>query len=76
MDGRDIGTCVLPNAQVKVFLTASVDTRADRRYKELIEKGENPDLSGNEQPYTRNRGRFGDNVPGLLFRSQKKTAAL
>ena len=44
MDGRDIGTCVLPNAQVKVFLTASVDTRADRRYKELIEKGENPDL--------------------------------
>ena len=45
MDGRDIGTCVLPNAQVKVFLTASVDTRADRRYKELIEKGENPDLN-------------------------------
>ncbi len=44
MDGRDIGTCVLPNAQVKVFLTASVDTRADRRYKELVEKGENPDL--------------------------------
>ncbi len=44
MDGRDIGTCVLPNAQVKVFLTASVDTRADRRYMELVEKGENPDL--------------------------------
>ena len=44
MDGRDIGTCVLPKAQVKVFLTASVDTRADRRYKELIEKGENPNL--------------------------------
>ena len=39
MDGRDIGTCVLPNAQVKVYLTASVDVRAERRYKELIEKG-------------------------------------
>ena len=45
MDGRDIGTQVLPKAQVKVFLTASVDTRADRRYKELVEKGENPDLN-------------------------------
>lgn len=45
MDGRDIGTCVLPKAQVKVFLTASVDTRADRRYKELVEKGGNPDLN-------------------------------
>ncbi|MCR4610908.1 MAG: (d)CMP kinase [Lachnospiraceae bacterium] len=44
MDGRDIGTCILPDAQVKVFLTASVDTRADRRYKELIEKNQKPDL--------------------------------
>lgn len=40
MDGRDIGTVVLPDAQVKVFLTASPESRADRRYKELIEKGE------------------------------------
>ncbi|MEO2239304.1 (d)CMP kinase [Dorea sp. YH-dor226] len=39
MDGRDIGTCVLPNADVKVFLTASVQTRAKRRYDELCEKG-------------------------------------
>lgn len=39
MDGRDIGTCVLPNADVKVFLTASVETRAKRRYQELQEKG-------------------------------------
>ena len=39
MDGRDIGTYVLPEAQVKVYLTASVETRADRRYKELTEKG-------------------------------------
>ena len=39
MDGRDIGTCVLPNADVKVYLTASVETRAERRYKELQEKG-------------------------------------
>lgn len=45
MDGRDIGTCVLPDAQVKIYLTASVETRADRRYKELIEKGETADLA-------------------------------
>ncbi|HIW84414.1 MAG TPA: (d)CMP kinase [Candidatus Dorea gallistercoris] len=39
MDGRDIGTCVLPDADVKVFLTASVKTRARRRCEELREKG-------------------------------------
>ncbi len=39
MDGRDIGTCVLPGADVKVFLTASVETRAKRRYDELTGKG-------------------------------------
>lgn len=39
MDGRDIGTVVLPNAQVKIYLTASSATRADRRCKELREKG-------------------------------------
>ena len=39
MDGRDICTTVLPDAQVKIFLTASVDARAKRRYKELMEKG-------------------------------------
>lgn len=39
MDGRDIGTCVLPDADVKVFLTASVETRAKRRYDELMAKG-------------------------------------
>ena len=44
MDGRDIGTVILPNAQAKIFLTASVDTRANRRCKELVDKGENPDL--------------------------------
>ena len=41
MDGRDIGTVVLPNAQVKIFLTADPEERAMRRYKELIEKGSN-----------------------------------
>lgn len=41
MDGRDIGTVVLPNAEIKVFLTASAEVRAERRYKELITKGEN-----------------------------------
>lgn len=39
MDGRDIGTHVLPDADIKVFLTASVETRAKRRYDELMEKG-------------------------------------
>lgn len=41
MDGRDIGTVVLPDAQVKIFLTASPEARAERRYKELVEKGMN-----------------------------------
>ncbi|MDD6276876.1 MAG: (d)CMP kinase [Clostridia bacterium] len=41
MDGRDIGTVVLPDAQIKIFLTASPESRAERRYKELVEKGEN-----------------------------------
>ena len=44
MDGRDIGTVILPNAQVKVYLTASVEVRAERRYKELVEKGLEADL--------------------------------
>lgn len=44
MDGRDIGTCVLPDADVKVYLTASVETRAKRRYDELTAKGERCDF--------------------------------
>lgn len=44
MDGRDIGTNILPNADVKVYLTASVETRAQRRYLELKEKGVACDL--------------------------------
>lgn len=39
MDGRDIGTCVLPEADVKIYLTAGSLVRAKRRYKELTEKG-------------------------------------
>jgi len=39
MDGRDIGTCVLPGADVKIYLTADVETRAMRRYQELLSKG-------------------------------------
>ena len=39
MDGRDIGTVVIPNAEVKIFLTATPEARATRRYKELVEKG-------------------------------------
>lgn len=44
MDGRDIGTCVLPDAQVKIYLTASSAVRAKRRYDELTAKGEACDL--------------------------------
>ena len=40
MDGRDIGTVVLPDARLKIFLTASPEARAKRRYAELCEKGE------------------------------------
>ena len=42
MDGRDIGTAVFPNAQLKIFMTASEQVRAQRRYDELVAKGENP----------------------------------
>lgn len=44
MDGRDIGTTVFPNAQMKVFVDASPEVRAERRYKELTEKGEKVSL--------------------------------
>lgn len=44
MDGRDIGTCVLPHADTKVYLTASAEVRAKRRFDELTAKGENCDL--------------------------------
>ena len=44
MDGRDIGTNVLPKAEVKIFLNASVEERAKRRVGELLALGENPDF--------------------------------
>ena len=44
MDGRDIGTCVLPGAQLKIYLTASSDVRAKRRYDELTAKGQSCNL--------------------------------
>jgi cytidylate kinase len=50
MDGRDIGTVVFPDAELKIFLTASVEVRAGRRYRELIEKGmpaEHKDVQAN-----------------------------
>ena len=45
MDGRDIGTVVLPDATVKIFLTASPEARAERRRKELEEKGQPADFA-------------------------------
>lgn len=44
MDGRDIGTVVLPNADLKIYMTASVEVRALRRYREYLEKGQECDL--------------------------------
>ena len=44
MDGRDIGTVVFPKAELKLFLTASPEIRAKRRFDELVEKGQNPDF--------------------------------
>ena len=49
MDGRDIGTAVLPNAPLKVYLTASAHVRALRRWKELTEKGQTADLAKIEE---------------------------
>lgn len=45
MDGRDIGTVVLPDAKIKIFLTASPEARADRRFKELLKKGQQIDYA-------------------------------
>ena len=44
MDGRDIGTVVFPDAELKLFMTASAETRAERRYQELIERGDEVSL--------------------------------
>ncbi len=66
MDGRDIGTVVLPNADIKIFLTASPEVRAKRRYKQLIRKNEN--ISYEEILNTLNKRDFND--------SQRKTAPL
>jgi len=49
MDGRDIGTVVFPDAEIKIFLTASVEVRAGRRYRELIEKGMAADFNDVQQ---------------------------
>ena len=56
MDGRDIGTVVFPQAELKLFLTASPEVRAQRRYDELVAKGETPDYAAvladvNERDY-------------------------
>ena len=48
-DGRDMGTKVFPNAQLKIFLTASIEERASRRYKQLLEQGENVRLRALEE---------------------------
>ena len=48
-DGRDMGTKVFPDAQLKIFLTASIEERASRRYKQLLEQGENVSLRALEE---------------------------
>ena len=49
MDGRDIGTVVLPDADVKIYLTASSKVRAQRRYDELVTKGQDADINKIEE---------------------------
>lgn len=44
MDGRDIGTTVFPNAEVKIFMTATSEVRARRRFDEMVAKGQNPKM--------------------------------
>ena len=44
MDGRDIGTTVFPDAELKIFMTADTQVRAQRRYDEMVSKGETPDF--------------------------------
>ena len=56
MDGRDIGTCVLPDADVKVYLTASVEVRAKRRYDELTAKGVSCDIHQIEEDIAKRDG--------------------
>ena len=51
MDGRDIGTVVFPDADIKIFMTASVDIRAKRRYDELKEKGITVDFEEIKRQY-------------------------
>jgi cytidylate kinase len=48
-DGRDMGTVVFPEAPLKIYLTASIEERAQRRYKELLDKGENVSLRALEE---------------------------
>jgi cytidylate kinase len=60
MDGRDIGTVVFPDAAIKIFLTASLEVRAERRYKELIEKGMAAEL-GEVQKNLEKRDRIDSN---------------
>lgn len=57
MDGRDIGTNVLPGAEVKIYLTASSKERANRRYRELLEKGEEADFDKIERDIIERDGR-------------------
>ena len=53
LDGRDIGTVIAPDAQVKLFVTASVEARAQRRWKEMRARGEDPTLAGIEDDLRR-----------------------
>ena len=52
MEGRDIGSVVFPDAELKIFLTASVEERARRRYQELLDKGENVELASIQKEIT------------------------
>ena len=83
MDGRDIGTCILPNAQVKIYLTASSRVRANRRYLELTEKNIACDFDEIEQDIkkrdhqdmTREHAPLRQAADAVLIDSSEKTIA-
>lgn len=74
MDGRDIGTCVLPDAPAKIYLTASVETRARRRFRELEERGGGLRYQGNREGY-RGKGLPGHAPGELAFKAGGRRGA-
>ena len=76
MDGRDIGTCVLPNADLKIYLTASADERANRRAKEMREKGYDVDVEEIKKEFESSLDLFGEAWDDSVYESNIIFASL